>query len=71
LHNLAKCHSEWSESCPDRLWVGGGMKNLKTGIYTEFKDILNGSHFRFGELNMTILGFVKVPKNFWRKDDRK
>ncbi len=47
------------------------MKNLITGIYTEFKDILNGSHFRFGELNMTILGFVKIPKNFWRKDDRK
>ncbi len=36
------------------------MKNLRTGYYTEFRDISDGFDIRCGELNMTILGFVKV-----------
>ena len=36
------------------------MKNLKTGNYTEFRDISDGLHLRCGELNMTNLGFAKV-----------
>ncbi len=42
VHNLIICHSEWSESCPNRYWVRGGMKNLKTCNYTEIRDILDG-----------------------------
>ncbi len=41
LHNTIICHSEWSESCPDRFW-GGGMKNLRAGNYTEFRNISDG-----------------------------
>ena len=37
-----------------------GMKNLKTGNYTEFRDISDGFHLRHGELNMTNLGYAKV-----------
>ncbi len=54
LHNLVICHSEWSESGPDRLWVGGGMKNLRAGNYTELINISDNLHFRCVELNMTI-----------------
>ena len=39
------------------------MKNLKTGNYTEFRDISDGFHLRCGELNMTNLGYAKVSKN--------
>ncbi len=43
------------------------MKNLKTGNYTEFRDISDGSHLRCGELNMTNLDFVKVSINLTDK----
>ncbi len=36
------------------------MKNLKTGNYTESRDISDGFHLRHGELNMTYLGCAKV-----------
>ena len=36
------------------------MKNLKTGNYTESRDISDGFHLRHGELNMTNLGCAKV-----------
>ncbi len=36
------------------------MKNLKTGNNTEFRDISDGFHLRFSELNMTNLGYAKV-----------
>ncbi len=36
------------------------MKNLRTGNYTELINISDNLHFRCVELNMTILGFVKV-----------
>ncbi len=45
------------------------MKNLKTGNYTEFRDVSDGLHLRRGELNMTNLGYAKVPKS--RKRDVK
>ncbi len=37
------------------------MKNLKTGNYTEVRVISDGFHLRCGELNMTNLGYAKVP----------
>ncbi|GEM_PF-1660274 len=39
------------------------MKNLKTGNYTEVRVISDGFHLRCGELNMTNLGYAKVPSN--------
>ncbi len=36
------------------------MKNLKTGNYTESRDISDGFHLRHSELNMTNLGCAKV-----------
>ncbi len=36
------------------------MKNLRTGNYTEFRNISDGFHIRLGGLNMTILSFAKV-----------
>ncbi len=39
------------------------MKDLKTGNYTEFREISDGFHLRLGELNMTNLGFAKVSIN--------
>ncbi|GEM_PF-1927454 len=35
------------------------MKNLKTGNYTEFRDISDGSNLHCGELNMTNLSYTK------------
>ncbi len=52
------CHSEWSEANPPPRRIGG--KNLKTGNYTEFRDISVGFHLRCGELNMTNLGLANV-----------
>ncbi len=40
-----------------------GMKNLKTGNYTEFRDISDGSHLRCGELNMTNISYAKPSIN--------
>ena len=37
-----------------------GMKNLKIGNYTEFRNISDGLYFRRSELKMTNLGFAKV-----------
>ncbi len=39
------------------------MKNLKTGYYTEFKDILDSLLLRQGGFNMTNLGYAKVSIN--------
>ncbi len=36
-------------------------KRISTGNFTELKNISDGFHFRCGELNMTTLGFAKVP----------
>ncbi len=41
------------------------MKNLKTGNYTEFIDISDGSHLRCGELNMTNLSYAKPSYNLF------
>ncbi len=44
------------------------MKNLKTGNYTEFRDLSNGFHLRHGELNMTNLGCAKVSINLFQSE---
>ncbi len=36
------------------------MKNLRTGNYTEFRNISDDFHIRLGGLNMTNLGYAKI-----------